>query len=109
MNDQPDLVDPFGLEQVTYQQIDGFGRHAFATVFGRVDLIGKFILIQIIDGLEEFDMPEDLIVREDYDEHAVIFAPKAGLLELLVEGGLCENAMWEKVATVVDVNVISVS
>ena len=53
-------------------------------------------------------MPEDLITRRDHNEHAVIFAPKAGLLELLMEGRLRENAAWKEVTPFIDVSMIRV-
>ena len=102
MNDQPDPVHLLGLEQVTYQQIDGLRRHAFASMFGGVDLVREFVLVQIIDGLKEFDVSQELIVRGDDDQHAFVFAPEAGVLELFVEGRLSENAAWEEVAPITE-------
>jgi hypothetical protein len=77
-------------------------------MFGGVYLIREFVFVQIIDGLEEFNMADYLIVGRDDDEHTVLFGPKAVLLESLTKERLGKNAARKEVTPVVNIQVIGV-
>jgi hypothetical protein len=53
-------------------------------------------------------VPKQLILGRNNEEHAIVFAPEAVLLELPAEGGLGENAAGKELASIVDINVIRV-
>src|SRR5688572_22338479 len=86
-----------------HQQVNGFGCDTFTTLFSGVDHIRKFEFVQIVDGLEEFDVPEDVIIWRNHHEHPILFAPKAGLLEFLSKGRLGKNTARKVIATIIDV------
>jgi hypothetical protein len=108
MDDQPNPVHPFCLEQVSDQETDRFTCDPFAALLDCIKLIGELVLIQIIDSLEEFDMPYDLLLWGNHDEHPLVFAPKTCLLELLAKVGLGENTAWKVITPIVDIKMIGV-
>src|SRR6185503_7827088 len=73
--------------------------------FGGVDNIRKLKLIQIIDGLEKFDVSDNIILGRNDDQHAIFFAPKACFLELLSKSRLGKNAAWKVITPIIDVEV----
>src|SRR5688500_10726665 len=88
-----------------HQQVNGFGCDTFATLFSGVDHIRKFELVQIVDGLEEFDVPKDVIIWRNHHQHSILLAPKAGLLEFLSKGRLGKHTARKVIAAIIDVQV----
>jgi hypothetical protein len=101
-------VDPVLLlrrEEVVDEQLDRLGHVPAARRALVVELVRELERVPVGDGLEELDVPDDLVVGGGDHQQPLLLLPEPALGELLAERRLGEHAEREERAAVRDVGV----